>query len=1267
MPVRINKSKRRRYIRYTIDLSALFIIDDTQVLECRILDFCTGGFYLSIDKNYSDIALHSQIIIRFSIPQGLGVKTYEVRAQIMHIGPKGVGVGVVADNMPADTYKALKTYANLHVLSIPPEGQAIASQKQIKDAFKHSLIDGLRSLIERFLAAIGECLEAANAHSEFFPNVSAFDDLMTTLKLNKDIISSEFCCSVAYQVDHIANQSDKDSSPLEYESLSLIEKEDFEDWLNMAASIRRLKNDFDEELNQLISQLCRVFGLPEYALTNPISPAVLCDSFRDVFLQIESSAHVKKVIYDCFEQTLVSELPGFYRQAILTLSKFESAKVLMPGYGSQNDRHPKTKPENEEAYFSNYRDTDEGSRHSSVQPLNQITGKLLNILSNTVNASNQIHRQADSHSDNNFSSAFNPAEILTAIAHVQRDLVNNLGARIDSATLQKHLTDKLRDSHADAKSLSVKDVNSLEIYGDFFDVLASKFGDSSEIKQYLDSIYLPLLSLPLQGNDFLDADTHPARKILNQLAILEPAIKNNRMVKNTNVKDTVEKAIARISSESLSNPHVFEEVEHELDEVTKKLSQSIDHSIKRITEPYDGQQKLELARQAIQREIDARIAGRSVPAVIPALLDAGWQDLLVIAELNKETNPDEKQSYLKVIDDLLFWLYEQESFLTMQTVSIHSTLKFIEENLGEVCPTLFKRDSVIEELFCLLIGTGVPKTRKPMDTVRIPATTAETGAVAPGWAAQVDALQVGEWLIIYRDSEGFVPMKLVWIGDVLPICVFVNRDGLTKFEISKSELALLLENGGANRIESLDVPLMDRATNQMLQNMHTKLVYSATHDAETDLLTKDEFIKQLKTELVRLDNTSHLVCHIEVLDFRIITNICGVEGGKQFLQTLTDLIRKELREYDLCARIGDKSFAVLFKNCTVEQGNHLCKQLLTLIGESRFQWQGKSYSIGVSMGLVPFDLTNFDIYEILQHADAASMSAERSGHNNLLLFTQDDETLKRQHKIYEWIGNIDKVFSENRLFLRCQMIAAIDSTGPNHQHYEILLGIKDENDHIIPPDHFIPAVERCKRMPEIDEWVIKNVLHWIENNRKYFDLIDGFAINLSGQSINSQAFLEFLKGALQATSVPTDKLIFEVTETVAAESYYLTNSFIKAIKQFNCKFSLDDFGSGYSSYSYLKNLNIDYLKIDGAFVKDILNNKADVAIVKSMNEIAHSLGLATIAEYVESDEIREVLKTIGVDFAQGYAVHKPSPLSELVIAAPSTPYFSFEDTEFWGF
>jgi EAL domain-containing protein (putative c-di-GMP-specific phosphodiesterase class I) len=302
----------------------------------------------------------------------------------------------------------------------------------------------------------------------------------------------------------------------------------------------------------------------------------------------------------------------------------------------------------------------------------------------------------------------------------------------------------------------------------------------------------------------------------------------------------------------------------------------------------------------------------------------------------------------------------------------------------------------------------------------------------------------------------------------------------------------------------------------------------------------------------------------------------------------------------------------------------------------------------VSIGLVAIIEGTHNVEELLQKADSVNISAQKTGHNRIRVYQENDETLKLQATIHEWAGRIDRIFAENRLFPRCQMITPIFPEKNSHSHYEILLGVRDEEGKIIPPDNFIPAVEQCQRMPEIDRWIVENVFQWIIDNPSCFAKIGGFAINLSGQSLNSEEFLTFLKERLAVNDIPAGKITFEVTETVAAGSLVFTKRFIKEIKQFGCSFSLDDFGSGYSSYSYLKSLDVDYLKIDGSFIKDIANSPTDQVMVNSMNEIAHSLEMETIAEYVENMKIQAILREIGVEYAQGWGIHKPVPLAELI-------------------
>jgi EAL domain-containing protein (putative c-di-GMP-specific phosphodiesterase class I) len=249
----------------------------------------------------------------------------------------------------------------------------------------------------------------------------------------------------------------------------------------------------------------------------------------------------------------------------------------------------------------------------------------------------------------------------------------------------------------------------------------------------------------------------------------------------------------------------------------------------------------------------------------------------------------------------------------------------------------------------------------------------------------------------------------------------------------------------------------------------------------------------------------------------------------------------------------------------------------------------------------------------------------------------------------DWAGRLDAFLNDGGLHLRCQQVMPLGAATSLLPYYEILLGIEGEDGLAIDPAHFIPTVERLQRAHEVDIWVMRNVFEWIAANRSNFASVGGFAINLSATSLSNPEVMRYLQKVLPGSDFPTDKITFEITESAAIESYGAAQDFIREIRRYGCKFSLDDFGSGFTSYAHLKNLRTDTLKIDGSFVKDMLKNPGDLAMVKSMNDIGHSLGLRTVAEYVESPMLLETLREIGVDYAQGYAVHKPCRLDELVI------------------
>lgn len=1282
MPTNINKPKQRRYIRYPIELAAVLVVDNRLSFDGVILDFCQGGFFVAL-KTPEQIPLDKTVKVRFSIPSATGGEKYDIDARALHVA--GSGIGIAVDNMPRNAFEALKNLAKAPLNALLAEANDAKpnklDQEKLRNLFKVFLIENLPPLLNHYYEMVGCYIADSNQYSECFTNQSMCDDLVTVLKTGREKFISEFCTSVLSQVDDIARDGpDKERLIPDYNALSLVEKEDFEDWLNMSLIIRKLANHYDEQINLVASEIGRIFGFNESGVANPVTPAVLCDSFRELVIQLDLTRKINSLVYSAFGKVLFNDLNGLYQKTYSFLSRNQSADrkpvrqehwtdIGKSRAASGDTLAEKRRPGQAAQGFGG------GTMPVTAEvrerrPIGQVAATLLDLLTETGIDYPELAVSAAA-ARPSAAALFDRDEIAAAIAKLQENLAGEHKLHWDASALKQRLQETLSGLGLGAKSFSAADLQHLELYGRFFETLFNDVAQTSEIKPVLERIHLPLLSLALRGDDFLNADLHPVKNILNQLSTLEPAVKANRVVKNINIKTAVDNIVARINNESKTNPEVFKQAERELEELTRQVTRSVDTNVKRIVETYEGQQKLEKARLSVQAEIDKRIAGRVVPKVIPELLQYGWQHLLLIAELNSERKPEEKRTYLKVFDDLLFWLFEQDSMLKIQAASIQTTLDYVKEQLTSVCTNVFFLDSVVDELTALLLGSGEPKVRKPMATVRIPPADSGSHKELPvkedAWLAQVEQLSVGDWFTMLRDGQGFEAMKLVWIGDLLELYVFVNRDGLNKLELSKEELAEAMRSGDAIKMESLDSPLVDRTTNLMLQKMHEKLLFNATHDPVTELFTRDEFCKQLKNETGRIGEAHHMLCHMEVLNLRVIANICGTAGVDQLLKSLAATLAQHVDSQDLLARLGDESFAILFKNRSAAEGLASARKLVKVVNEAHFQWQESSFSISVSLGLAPFAAECYDVQELLRRADSASMSAERSGPNNVLVFSSEDENLRYQEKLHEWIGRIDKVLAENRLFARCQMIAATDPFAGSHLHYEILLGVTGEDGNVIPPDHFIPAVERCQRMPEIDQWVVNNVFDWIAGNRGVFDKMDGFSINLSGQSINSEEFLEFLKSVLAAGNVPSEKITFEITETVAAENLGFTKKFIGAIKKFGCKFSLDDFGSGYSSYSYLKNLNVDYLKIDGAFVKEIHNNKADVAIVKSMNEIAHSMGLQTIAEYVENNEIRSVLKEIGVDFCQGYGIEKPIRLAELSEKLPPSELFSFENVEFWGF
>jgi diguanylate cyclase (GGDEF)-like protein len=433
------------------------------------------------------------------------------------------------------------------------------------------------------------------------------------------------------------------------------------------------------------------------------------------------------------------------------------------------------------------------------------------------------------------------------------------------------------------------------------------------------------------------------------------------------------------------------------------------------------------------------------------------------------------------------------------------------------------------------------------------------------------------------------------------------------------------------------------------RKLRKQLSYQASHDALTGLINRFEFEDHLKRALesAHSEDATHAMLYIDLDQFKVVNDTCGHVAGDELLHQLSTLLQQKIRSHDTLARLGGDEFGVLLEYCTPEHTADVANTLLNTVREFRFVWEDKSFVIGASIGVMSIDKNSESIASVMSAADAACYSAKDAGRNRVHVFGKNDAKLVERYGQMQWARRVSEAIQKDRLTLFCQQIMPLTrKAGGSLAFIEILVRMKDEAGQLIPPGAFIPAAERYNLMTSVDRWVVKHTLEWLSENPCIAGLLGKCSINLSGQSISDPQFLAYLLDLLADSTVSSEKVCFEITETAAITNLSEATQFIALLKEVGCSFALDDFGSGLSSFAYLKNLPVDYLKIDGSFVKDIVDDPIDEAMVRSINEIGHVMGKETIAEFVENEQILDKLYEIGIDYAQGFGVYMPIPLEE---------------------
>ncbi|WP_455210462.1 EAL domain-containing protein [Kaarinaea lacus] len=516
-----------------------------------------------------------------------------------------------------------------------------------------------------------------------------------------------------------------------------------------------------------------------------------------------------------------------------------------------------------------------------------------------------------------------------------------------------------------------------------------------------------------------------------------------------------------------------------------------------------------------------------------------------------------------------------------------------------------------------------------------------------GWNAEDAYGQAAPLVLQITDEETHLP-----ISGIIDKCLHKGQP----VELAGSAV-LNRRNGGTSAVELSIAPIRDhfgKSNGAVIvihdvseaRKMAEEMQFLATHDTLTGLVNRGEFERRLNEAIQAAGNNDiqYALCYLDLDRFKVVNDTAGHVAGDELLIQLTALLKSKVRNSDTLARLGGDEFGVLLHSCPLDKASEIAETIRRLVKEFRFIWEGKSFEIGASIGVIAISAQSGELKEILSAVDTACYLAKEQGRNRIHIFRPGDEEIARRHGEMELTHRIRRAIKDDRFTLWQQPLEPLNDDLQNVQGCEIFVRMLDEEDQIILPSVFIPAAERYQLMPDIDRWVIKAMFKAIKEGRLLSDNQSYCFINLSGQSLGDNELLQLIVDQLNTVSIAPERICFEITETAAIANLAHAINFVTILESRGCCFALDDFGSGLSSFAYLKNLPVDFIKIDGHFIRDMVHNPVDRTMVEAISKIGHVMGIKTIGEFVENRETRDALKLAGVDYAQGNGIAKPTPL-----------------------
>ncbi len=1276
--------EQRNYTRLKSNLDAQFITQSSKKYSCVIIDFCIHGMRLCIPdtKNLSeetDIRAGQKIIIQFTANWNNQSRLFQVIGITAQISAQEIGLKI--PSFQPEAFQAIRS-SNAHIpTKTNSNNDAINIQMVMSESLGHlqKMIDiAANKLFERMDIR----LHRAHDESMSITDQGTYKYAINFINTNKNKIHDDLVLAVKKRVLRDDTTLLEANDEITLNSLSLVSHNEMDDWIHVSSVATHLNEKYQHELNELGQRIANLVNRPLNDKDNPFSPSALMESLRislrNNIKDIEKENEIRNIFYEEFGDVLRTDYAYFIQDIDKTIPALEKSsikhkknKVIESPINNKTNKRNATSSNsqqhesaknmlefnkvmqsldipNESIINNEHNNQSNTNTAPKIQNINILSGLMqrLGELGKLI-IGTKIH---DANQNKEFIPARNE-EIRKAIDNLDIHLKEEL-----PFSLSKQIEDEINADSSELRLMTDKERESLDAVSLLYNKAFPSTTKPTRITELTKQLEAPLLKATLSDETIAQITNHPARNVVNLVEQFAIATDSNGNMLDSVIQKNLDEVVERIKSDFENGGSAYlETAKQTLEQLLDPLQKKRLKRISEFQEISEANAHNRDAHKKIKEYLEARFSEHEVAELIDQLLKEGWEKYLLMIIMRDGMHGTGWGQGEIALERLMTWSEATFTPNTKHRFEISAWMAMVERHLTTICKDI-DRLKIFMALAKKSLERTLPPASKPLHRIYIPKyyfLTIESteSASKEQYSYLIDRLKIGEWWEVLK-GEVWIPMQLIWMSHPPGLCSFTNRSASEQFEISLEEFNLKLNSNSIRAGEDLNLPMLERAEYAVVDDAVRNIKHQATHSHIHGLWNRNGFMLNLTNisrDRRRADQT-HVLMVIGFDQIGMLYTQRGLEAGDLLIQSIAEKFISQLRKEDILAAFTESSFALLFINVDQQYTQGVADKIMNEFKNFNFTHKDETYSLGINIGLVSYVPSITTPEEGIRRADAAYNAAAKAGRNIMQWYDNTNTAFNEQQSLAKWAGQIDRMFQNNRFFLRCQMIIPLNSSVAFMPRYEILLGIHTDNtvsNEAIYPSEFIPILERLRRIHEIDLWVLAEFFDWAGDNEEVFNSVDSFSINISALSLSNLEILNFLHDQFVLQPNLATKLFFEITETVAIEGYNAAQNFIDQMRHYGCRFSIDDFGSGHSSYTHLKNLNTNELKIDGYFVKDIAQSTQDYAMVKSMNEIAHSLGMHTVAEHVDSIEAIKTLREIGVDYAQGFYLHSPMPLANL--------------------